>query len=124
MDPLVISASSAIDLAEMAEAVGPDLTVTRLPIVSKRLTGQDVAISILLGMAGNAGYAAVKLALEKLAAWLARATEPKHPSASSAIQITVSAGGTTVIVQGDENTEAVAVVLEDWARQARGPADR
>lgn len=123
MSPLVISFSQAVDLAELAEVVGPDLTAKRLPIVSKGLTGQEVALSIVLGIAGNAGYAGIKLGLGKLAAWLARATH-RDPSTPHAVQITVSAGGTTVNVQGDANTKAVAILLEEWAQQADDPTDR
>jgi hypothetical protein len=123
MKPLMISSSIVLDVAELSEIVGPDLTVTRLPIVSKGLTGQEIAISIILGMAGNAGYAGVKLGVKKLAEWLSRISN-MPPSTPTPIQITVSSDGTTITLGGTNNIEVVAVVLEDWARQAELPPDR
>ena len=123
MKPLMISSSIVLDVAELSEIVGPDLTVTRLPIVSKGLTGQEIAISIILGMAGNAGYAGEKLGVKKLAEWLSRISN-KPPSTPTPIQITVSSDGTTITLGGTNNIEVVAVVLEDWARQAELPPDR
>lgn len=118
MSPLLINCSQTIDLSELRQCVAPHLTVTQLPLVAKGFSGEEVALSIALGVAGNASYEVIKTAVGSLAHWLHRSTTDRSHDLPS-IQISLSVRGTTIRVSGESNRTDVTVFLDDWADQFR-----
>ena len=121
MEPLVINFSHEVDWEELAETVGPDLTVSRLPFSRKRLTGEEIALAIALGVAGNATFYAVQKATERLVAWLSRKAK-EQAKGEAMLHISVSSEGVTVDMDAGSTSREVEVVVTDWVAQF--PDDR
>jgi len=116
MEPLVINFSQEMDWNELVETVAPDLTITRLPFSRKRLTGEEIALSIALGVAGNATFYALQKATERLVAWLSR--KVKEPAKGEApLRISISSEGVTVDIEASSTNHEVEVVITDWVAQ-------
>lgn len=117
MGSLVINCSSSVDIAELAALVGPGFIVMPLPLVSKGLTGEEVALSLALGVAANASYAVIREAAAALIDWLSSRTSDNAADKSS-MQISVSGRGTTVRVLGNSNKNDVVILIDDWIEQS------